>query len=58
LAKRYTEDGRVSLAFFIGNSADPGAWIKGYTDIFRKALVDDNLGCAAHFPGPGSYRGV
>jgi TetR/AcrR family transcriptional repressor of nem operon len=45
LAKRYTEDGRVYLASLLEVSNDPGVWIKGYTDIFRTALVDDNRMC-------------
>lgn len=45
LAKRYTEDGRVYLASLVEVSNDPGVWIKGYTDIFRTALMDDNRMC-------------
>jgi TetR/AcrR family transcriptional repressor of nem operon len=45
LAKRYTEDG---IAYFDGlraNSDDLRDWIKGYTEIFRMALVNDNRMC-------------
>lgn len=45
LARRYTEDG---LTYFEGlreSSDDPAAWIKGYTDAFRQALIDDNRMC-------------
>ena len=45
LAKRYTEDGRAYLQALRGNSDDTAVWIKGYTDVFRMALVDDNRMC-------------
>lgn len=45
LAKRYTEDGRAYLQALRGNSDDTAVWLKGYTDVFRMALVDDNRMC-------------
>lgn len=45
LAKRYTEDGAEYLAGLRAKSDDPEVWIKGYTDVFRMALVDDNRMC-------------
>jgi len=45
LAKRYTEDGLEYLAGLRAHSDDLNVWIKGYTDIFRLALVNDNRMC-------------
>ncbi|SDT10768.1 TetR/AcrR family transcriptional regulator, transcriptional repressor for nem operon [Pseudomonas sp. Z003-0.4C(8344-21)] len=45
LAKRYTEDGLEYLAGLRADSDDLNVWIKGYTDIFRMALVNDNRMC-------------
>lgn len=45
LAKRYTEDGLEYLDGLRANSDDLNAWMKGYTDVFRLALVNDNRMC-------------
>ncbi len=45
LAKRYTEDGLKYFQELRAGSNDPAAWIKGYTDVFRQALVNDNRMC-------------
>ena len=45
LAKRYTEDGLEYLEGLRTRSDDLRVWIKGYTDIFRLALVNDNRMC-------------
>jgi TetR/AcrR family transcriptional repressor of nem operon len=45
LAKRYTEDGVKYLTDLREKSDDLKVWIKGYTDVFRMALVDDNRMC-------------
>jgi TetR/AcrR family transcriptional repressor of nem operon len=45
LAKRYTADGLEYLSGLRANSDDLSAWMKGYTDIFRMALVNDNRMC-------------
>lgn len=45
LAKRYTEDGQAYLNDLRQDSNDLNLWIKGYTDVFRMALVNDNRMC-------------
>jgi TetR/AcrR family transcriptional repressor of nem operon len=45
LAKRYTEDGLSYLEGLRAKSDDPAVWIRGYTEIFRMALIDDNRMC-------------
>lgn len=45
LARRYTEDGQAYLQNLRENSDDLNAWIKGYTEVFRMALVNDNRMC-------------
>jgi TetR/AcrR family transcriptional repressor of nem operon len=45
LAKRYTEDGLQYLEGLRGHSEDLNVWMKGYTDVFRMALVNDNRMC-------------
>jgi TetR/AcrR family transcriptional repressor of nem operon len=45
LAKRYTEDGLKYLEGLRTRSDDLRVWMKGYTDIFRLALVNDNRMC-------------
>lgn len=45
LAKRYTEDGLTYLDGVRAGSDDPAIWVKGYTEIFRMALVNDNRMC-------------
>nr|WP_280640069.1 helix-turn-helix domain-containing protein [Pseudomonas sp. RGM2987] len=45
LAKRYTEDGLEYLDGLRAHSEDSNEWIKGYTDIFRIALVNENRMC-------------
>lgn len=45
LAKRYTEDGREYLDSLLSTSDESAKWIRGYTDVFRMALVDDNRMC-------------
>lgn len=45
LAKRYTEDGEAYLTGLRSASNDLNLWIKGYTDVFRMALVNDNRMC-------------
>jgi len=45
LARRYTEDGVNYLDGLMAKTQDPKALIKGYTDIFRAALVNDNRMC-------------
>ena len=45
LAKRYTEDGLRYLQGLRLESDDPAVWIKGYTEIFRMALVNENRMC-------------
>lgn len=45
LAKRYTEDGLSYLEGLRADSDDPAVWMKGYTEIFRMALVNDNRMC-------------
>lgn len=45
LARRYTEDGLAYLSGLRADSDDPQRWIKGYTEIFRMALLNDNRMC-------------
>nr|GFD51408.1 hypothetical protein [Tanacetum cinerariifolium] len=45
LAKRYTEDGLAYLTGLRADSDDLNLWMKGYTEIFRMALVNDNRMC-------------
>jgi len=45
LAKRYTEDGLQYLDGLRSHSEDLNVWMKGYTDVFRTALVNDNRMC-------------
>ena len=45
LAKRYTEDGIAYLTGLRADSDDLDVWIKGYTEIFRMALLNDNRMC-------------
>ncbi|QIA01489.1 MULTISPECIES: TetR/AcrR family transcriptional regulator [Pseudomonas] len=45
LAKRYTEDGLQYLDGLRSHSEDLNVWMKGYTDVFRMALVNDNRMC-------------
>lgn len=45
LARRYTEDGVAYLNGLRAESDDLGTWMKGYTDIFRAALLNDNRMC-------------
>lgn len=45
LARRYTEDGVNYLDGLMAKTQDPQVLIKGYTDIFRSALVNDNRMC-------------
>lgn len=45
LAKRYTEDGMAYLSGLRADSDDLNLWMKGYTEIFRMALVNDNRMC-------------
>lgn len=45
LAKRYTEDGLEYLDGLRAHSEDLNVWMKGYTDVFRMALVNDNRMC-------------
>jgi len=45
LAKRYTEDGLAYLTALRADSDDLNLWMKGYTEIFRMALVNDNRMC-------------
>jgi len=45
LAKRYTEDGFQYLDGLRSHSEDLNVWMKGYTDVFRMALVNDNRMC-------------
>ena len=45
LAKRYTEDGLAYLTGLRADSDDLSLWMKGYTEIFRMALVNDNRMC-------------
>jgi TetR/AcrR family transcriptional repressor of nem operon len=45
LAKRYTEDGRAYMEGLRAGSDDPAVWMKGYTEVFRMALVNDNRMC-------------
>jgi TetR/AcrR family transcriptional repressor of nem operon len=45
LARRYTEDGSAYLNNLISNYKDQRSCMKGYTDIFRSALMDDNRMC-------------
>jgi TetR/AcrR family transcriptional repressor of nem operon len=45
LAKRYTEDGLEYLSGLRSSSDDVDMWMKGYTEIFRMALVNDNRMC-------------
>jgi TetR/AcrR family transcriptional repressor of nem operon len=45
LAKRYTADGQAYLNGLRQDSDDLNFWIKGYTDVFRMALVNDNRMC-------------
>lgn len=45
LARRYTEDGVSYLQGLRDASDDVSVWMKGYTDIFRMALINDNRMC-------------
>lgn len=45
LARRYTEDGQAYLDALRNDSNDVRLWIKGYTEVFRMALVNDNRMC-------------
>ncbi|RAU49674.1 MULTISPECIES: TetR/AcrR family transcriptional regulator [unclassified Pseudomonas] len=45
LARRYTEDGIAYLSGLREDSDDLNLWMKGYTEIFRMALVNDNRMC-------------
>lgn len=45
LARRYTEDGAAYLQGLQAESDDPAHWLKGYAEIFRRALHDDNRMC-------------
>lgn len=45
LARRYTEDAAVYFDGLLAASQDPESCIRGYTDVFRSALVNNNRMC-------------
>ncbi|MDB5632534.1 MAG: TetR/AcrR family transcriptional regulator [Tardiphaga sp.] len=45
LARRYTDEALVYFDGLLAASDDPAAHIRGYTDVFRSALVNNNRMC-------------
>jgi TetR/AcrR family transcriptional repressor of nem operon len=45
LARRYTDDAVVAFDGILATSEDQQSCIRGYTDVFRAALVNDNRMC-------------
>lgn len=49
LARRYCEDAAATFDRFRGETADAGALLRRYTDVFRLALINDNRMCMCGF---------
>jgi TetR/AcrR family transcriptional repressor of nem operon len=49
LARRYVDDARDTLESLSAGSPDVGSCLRGYTDIFRRALADGNRMCMCGF---------